>query len=455
MKKCIFVLSLTVILLVVSLSSCVQHKEVSKSNKATDLAKVFVELLAEEDFSGATRYFDTTMKRAMSPEKLQQAWKSLIAQMGPFERQLGVKTEKFRQYKIVFVTCEFEEGSLDVKVVFNGYKLISGLFFIPSQHSTEYRPPAYIMPNSFREKEVLVGTGKWALPGTLTLPVGSGPFPAVVLLHGSGPHDRDETIGPNKPFRDLAWGLTSEGIAVLRYEKRTKVHAARLVSAKDSITVKEETIEDALAAVSMLRKMEGIDARKIFVIGHSLGGMLIPRIGVLDTNICGFIVMAGPTRPLEDVIFDQASFLFLLDGTMSESEEAQLREIKDHVAKVKDLKLSTAPSTDLLLGVPCQYWLDLRGYNPPEVARSIRQPMLILQGQRDYQVTMEDFKGWKDSLLCRNDVKFKLYPKLNHLFMKGKGKSTPSEYQTPGHVAKIVIHDIADWIRKQQIKGNS
>jgi hypothetical protein len=288
------------------------------------------------------------------------------------------------------------------------------------------------------------------VPGTLSLPKGLGPFPAIVLVHGSGPQDRDETLGPNKPFRDLADGLVSRGIAVLRYEKRTKEHANQFASLKDSITVKEETIEDALLAVSLLRKTERIDQKKVFVLGHSLGGMLIPRIGNLDPKIAGLIVMAGTTRSMEDVILDQLSYIYSLDGTISENEKSQISKIKLQIARVKDPTLATSTqSIDLPFGVPAKYWLDLRGYNPPEVALNLKQPMLILQGERDYQVTMEDLAGWKKYLSSKSNVEFKTYQRLNHLFIEGEGKITPQEYNVAGHVAEIVIDDIAEWIKKQ------
>ena len=447
MKRCV---SLSLLLFLAGSLVCfAQQGEVSKSDDLTALAKGFVELLAKEDFPSAVKDFDTTMKKAMPPEKLGEVWESLIAQVGPFQREISVRIEKAGKYDVVFVTCEFERSILDAKVVFNSAKQISGLWFVPSQLSIEYKPPAYAKPDTFKEKEVVVGTGEWAVQGTLTLPVGREPFPAVVLVHGSGPHDRDESIGPNKPFRDLAWGLASQGIAVLRYDKRTKVHAAKLISMKENITVKEETIDDALAAVSVLRAREEIDTNKIFVLGHSLGGMLIPRMGTLDPDIAGFIVMAGAARPLEDVILEQISYIFSLDGTISEDEKRELEEIKQQVARVKDPKLSSAvSSTDLPLGIPAEYWLDLRGYNPPQVAKELKQPMLILQGGRDYQVTTEDFQRWKNSLSSRENVEFKFYPNLNHLFIEGEGKSTPAEYQTPSHVAEIVIDDIADWTKK-------
>ena len=426
-----------------------QHNEPSATGNVQEAAKEFVELLVKEDFSGAARHFDDTMKGALPPAKLQDTWKSLKAQVGLFKRQVGLRTEKVQQYDIAFVTCEFERASVDVKVVFNSAMQIAGLFFVPPQSPPKHDAHASPARDTLYEKEVRIGSGKWAVHGTLSLPKGPGPFPALVLVHGSGPNDRDETIGPNKPFRDLSDGLVSRGIAVLRYEKRTKERASRLAPLKDSITTWEETTEDALLAVSLLRKTERIDPGKIFVLGHSLGGMLIPRIGTLDPGIAGLIVMAGTTRPLEDVILDQMSYIFSLDGTISESEKSQLDEIKSQVARVKDPTLSTATaSTDLPLGVPAKYWLDLRGYNPPDVARSLKQPMLILQGERDYQVTMEDLAGWKKSLSSKPNVEFKIYPKLNHLFMEGEGKCTPQEYNVASHVAEIVIEDIAAWMKK-------
>jgi dienelactone hydrolase len=413
-------------------------------------AHEFVEQLLKEDYSHALKNFDSTMTVALPVERLRDIRKSLLTQVGAAQKQVGARTEKSGEYDVVFVTYQFEKACLDIKVVFNSTGQIAGLFFVPSQSSSEYTPPVYANPKSFHEKEVTVESGTWALPGTITFPAGRGPFHALVLVHGSGPNDRDESIGPNKVFRDIAWGLASQGIAVLRYEKRTKVYATKLISLKDDITVKEETIDDALAAVSLLRKTAEIDTTNIFLLGHSLGGMLVPRIGKLDPIIHGFIILAGTTRPSEDVILDQMTYIFSLDGTISEDEKAQLRQIKEQVAKVKDPQLSlTTPAKELPFGVSPKYWLDLRGYIPSETAKNLNRPILILQGERDYQVTMEDFLGWKNSLSSRQNVEFKTYPTLNHLFIEGHGKSTPTEYQNVGHVANVVIDDIANWIKKQ------
>ncbi len=153
----------------------------------------------------------------------------------------------------------------------------------------------------------------------MTKPAGVGPFPAVVLVHGSGPNDRDETFGPNKTFKDLALGLGSRGVAVLRYDKRTKVYGAK-VSKLNPFTLKAETIDDALEAVALLRKEPGIDATAIFVLGHSLGGTAAPRIGAADSGIAGLIMLAGAVRPLEQSIVDQMQYLADADGVISDAE---------------------------------------------------------------------------------------------------------------------------------------
>ena len=408
-------------------------------------AKEFVDLLAKQEFAKAVENFDSVMTRAMPKEKLKEVWQAVIQQAGQFQKQKGTRTETLPKFDIVYVICEFEKGALDVKVVFNREKQITGLWFAPAQK--EYTAPDYVKLSSFEEKEVVVGSGEWALPGTLTLPAGKETFPAVILVHGSGPNDRDESIGPNKPFRDLAWGLASRGIAVLRYEKRTKVHSRKLKDFKGNFTVKEETIDDALAAVELLRGIEGIDEQKIFVLGHSLGGMLVPRIGLRDPDIAGFIVLAGATRSADEAILEQTNYIIMLDGKITESEKARLDEIQKTVEKIRNLKESNPhPEKENLLGAPPEYWLDLRSYDPPETAKKLRQPMLILQGGRDYQVTDKDFENWKKSLFSRKNVMFRLYPDLNHLFITGKGKPTPSEYSRTGHVDKKVIDDIVAWI---------
>ncbi len=425
-----------------------QTQENSDLEELITQAKEFVDLMVKGEFSKAVENFDSVMTKAMPEEKLKDVWQRIVKQAGPFQKRKGTRTESLPKFEIVYVTCQFSKGDLDVKVVFNREKKITGLWFVPPQK--DYAPPSYVELNSFKEKDVAIGQQEWILPGTLSIPSAKGPLPAVVLVHGSGPNDRDESIGPNKPFRDLAWGLASQKIAVLRYDKRTKVHSKKLMGWKGRFTVKEETIDDALAAVRQLRGIQNIDEHKIFVLGHSLGGMLAPRIGMEDPEIAGLIILAGTTRPVEEVMLEQVNYIISIDGKITDEEKARLKEIEEAVEKVKKFRESASESNrENLLGAPPEYWLDLRRYNPPQTAREYPQPMLILQGGRDYQVTVKDFEGWKKALSQRKDVTFKLYSALNHLFIVGAGKSTPNEYSRTGHVAKYVIEDIAAWIKSQ------
>jgi pimeloyl-ACP methyl ester carboxylesterase len=232
------------------------------------------------------------MKAALPAGTLADTWKGLSGQVGGFQKLTGARDEWAGQYHIGVVTCAFERANLDVRVVYDSAGKIAGLNMRPATAPpVPYAPPSYADRAAYTESDVTVGSDEWALPGTLTLPKGDGPFPALVLIHGSGPNDRDETIGPQKPFADLAAGLASRGVAVLRFDKRTKVYGAKM--AKADITVKDEVIDDAIAAVGTLRSNPHVERNRVFVLGHSLGGMLIPRIAAAEPSAAGFVVVAG------------------------------------------------------------------------------------------------------------------------------------------------------------------
>jgi dienelactone hydrolase len=416
-------------------------------------AKTLVELLADGEFEQATEMFDAKMTEVLPADQLREdVWQALLGQVGEYQGIQGTRTDVAQGYRRVFVTTAFSQAAIDVLVVFDDAGQVAGLFFVPAETPPEpadhYVPPDYVRPEAFVEREVTVGQGQWALPGTLTLPQGQGPFPGLVLVHGSGPNDRDETVGAYKPFRDLAWGLASQGVAVLRYEKRTKEYPQEVATTVEELTVQEETIDDALAAVSLLRETEEIDSGRVYVLGHSLGATLVPRIGAQDPDIDGFVLLAGAARPLEDLYLEQMNYILGVDGEVTEQEQASLDQIAEQVARVKDPDLSAStPASDLPMGVPARYWLDLRDYAPATEARNLQMPLLILQGGRDYQVTQEDFDLWKAALADRENVEFVYYPDLNHCFVPGEGMATPEEYNTPGNVAAEVIDDIAAWIQ--------
>ncbi len=415
---------------------------------AVEKARAALDLLLDGKYDEVVSMFSPEIRSAVTAEKLRSGLQ-LVLRSGSVKSRLDPKTHEVGGNAVVTLPVQFERSTWDFIVTVNSAGELAGFWARPAADSTvPWAPAAYSKPELFRTEEVTVGSGDWRLPGTLALPAGKARAAALVLVHGSGPNDRDESIGPQKPFRDLAEGLASRGIAVLRYEKRTRYAAGKLGSI-GNFTVQDETVDDALAAVDLLRGRPEVDPARIFVLGHSLGGYLLPRIAKRDSKIAGLVALAGSARPLEDLIVEQTIYLASLQGNTLDAQE-HVNKVKADVQRIKELKADDNTSSGgLLFGGPPSYWLDLRGYDPAAEARSLKQPMLILQGGRDYQVTMSDFALWQKALRDRPDVRFRSFPTLNHLFQAGEGKSTPSEYMAkPGHVAAEVIEEIATWIGK-------
>lgn len=408
----------------------------------------FVEALVAGDFTKGHAAFDDTVARQMSVEQLKATWAALQIQAGKFVKRHDTREESQSPYTITHVTCEFANAWIDTRVVFNQAGKVAGLQFLPARRPDQQTPP-YVKPDAFSEIPVEFGEADWRLPGTLALPKGGQRFPAVILVHGSGPNDRDETVGANKPFRDLAWGLASRGIAVLRYDKRTRVHPAKLAKSMASFTAKEEVVDDAGHALAFLQERPDIEPQRIFVLGHSLGGQLAPRIARDHAGLAGLAILAGSTRPLEDMMLEQTEYSAQLDGTVSGEEQQQLDQLKALAARVRALTAKDAGESTPLLGGAPAYWLDLRAYDAPATAAQLTLPIFVLQGDRDYQVTAQDLANWRQSLGKRPNVQFKTYPALNHLFIAGTGKSSPGEYQIPGFVSEEVVRDLAEWVGRR------
>lgn len=297
----------------------------------------------------------------------------------------------------------------------------------------------------------LSGEGALALPGTLTTPVGKGPFPVVVLVHGSGMHNRDSAIGGSKPFRDLAVGLASKGIAVLRYDKVTYEHTFKVAS-QPKFTLKKETVDDAISAVELLKANPNIDASRIFVAGHSQGGLAMPLILDADKNgdIAGSILLAGPSDTFINVMAEQQVELVSRlkglgqDTTPYEQSAALIKSMSD---MLNDPQYSVDNLPAQFPFQPSYWWFEQKGYKPSDLAKKQSGQMLILQGENDVQVSMNQFDGWKTALKDRKDVQYKSYPKVNHLLAEYDGVSVAAEYALPSNVSKAIIDDIAAWVQ--------
>ena len=290
----------------------------------------------------------------------------------------------------------------------------------------------------------------WELPGTLTVPEGEGPFPAVILVHGSGPQDRDETVGANKPFRDMAWGLAKNGIAVYRYDKRTFVYGQNM--AEDTgLTLEDETVLDAVKAVEILSGQEKIDRSRIYVAGHSLGGEALPKIHNTlkkQEDVAGYIFLAAPARKLTDIMREQYDFLYGMVPELTEEQKQEKVQIDAELDRLKNPDM--LPDEEAVMGAYAAYWKDLDQYDQVEAAAMITQPCLVLQGQEDYQVTMEDYNIWKEVYREKENWIFKTYEGLTHLFMEGKKENGPSDYQKKQTVDQQVITDITAFILENE-----
>ncbi|MBT8335140.1 MAG: alpha/beta fold hydrolase, partial [Gemmatimonadetes bacterium] len=379
---------------------------------------------------------------AMDAPALEQIWTQVSAQLGELISIAPGPVTESGVYHVVDLPATFANQSLSIRVVLTDDLLVSGLFFRPAAPPA-YEAADYVDADSFTEIELTVGAEPWLLPAVLTVPTGDGPFPGIVLVHGSGPNDRDETIGGNRPFRDLAEGLSSRGIAVLRYDKRTYAHGARMTGG--DVGLDEEVLDDAVAALSTLRAQPNVDASRTYLLGHSLGGMLAPEIATRDGDLAGAVVLAGPARPMGEVIVDQLNHL-----AQSEAPGSAGRTTLDSLIVEAQQFVDGSADDDpeaTVLGAPVGYWRELETVDPVATAAADVTPYLILQGGRDYQVTEADLDLWRAGLEGREAVEFEFYQDLNHLFGAGEGMATPAEYTSEVKpVDPRVVDRIARWI---------
>lgn len=367
------------------------------------------------------------LQAELSPVVFNDTFRQTEKTFGKLQSEGDWHTDSVQGVTVYYRDLVFERYSLRFILAFDADGGMNTIRLAPVPALSFAKPVAYDAAK-ITEREITVGAEGFELPGTLTLPLSASEqckVPCVVLVHGSGPNDRDETIGPNKPFRDLAWGLAERGVAVIRYDKRTKVYGAKSVPAGREPDYDTETVDDALSALHFAETLPEVAADSIYVLGHSLGGMLAPRIAQKWESAAGIILLAAPARPFDAVLKEQLTYIASLTGAKVDIQ-----------AQMDALKASQ----------PRSYWDFADAYKPVEVAVGLTLPVFVLQGERDYQVTMEDFGLWRFGLLHSKNAFFKSYPKLNHLLQEGTGKATPFEYNQVSPVAGYVMDDVAFFV---------
>lgn len=412
----------------------------------------WMRLLQSGDYVEARGMMAPALAELFSAEVL-KAYKKHLEESYGYWTLIAAGSRENRVHRNALLSYQTPRGrSFRMELRFGREGKLDDLALLPNA-SDAYRPPSYDSPDRYITEKVIVGTKSFPLPGTLALPAkAEGKLPAVVLVHGSGPNDEDESSGGGKMFRDIAVGLAREGIAVLRYAKRTYEYPNRALTPE--FTVREETIEDSLSAIELLRQDKRIDPGRIYVLGHSQGGMLIPRIIEEDQggSIAGAMLLSAPSGALEDLMLSQYEGILKRaealgeTGAELERKQANWNTWRQAVDMLHDDRYSKAHLPADFPLPNAYWWFDVREYSGPMIARGQNVPLLILQGGNDVQVPPSSLKVWKQALGTRTDVSCKLYPGLNHMYASYDRPSTGDEYRFASNVPEFVVRDLADWI---------
>ena len=348
------------------------------------MMRTVIELLSTGRFDELAALFAPELRAAASADTVRLAWAAEVGEV----RSIGEPTALGDARFSVLVN-----GSVELRASFDDQDRITGLRLAAA---ARWEPPSYAKPRRFSEREVAVGSQ----PGTLLLPR-KGTDAGVVLLSGGGPFDRDGTAGGMKPLKDLAWGLGSRGIASVRFDKPI-----------DAPTLTTEYVPHAVAAVELLSQQ--VD--RVYVVGHSAGGKVAPKVALAAPAVAGLVLLAADTQPMTDAAVRVGKHLG--------------QDLTDVARRTADATIDT-PASELLFGLPATYWLELREYDQVATAAEAGRPMLVLQGGRDYQVTVEDdLPGWQ-----RLGADVRIYPDADHMFFASNGS----------HVMEQVIRDIAQF----------
>jgi uncharacterized protein len=404
-------------------------------------SKEAIYLFRNGKFEALYNKLSPEMKRYLDVEKLQGFWDGLEMRNGSVKEVEEATLTYKDSFAIVLTPIHFEKRKLGIKLVYNQDAEIAGLYI--DAPSPQYRPAAYVDASRFYEYKKVLPDPKFPADAVLSIPAKGNNFPLVIIVGGSGTTDKDLTMGPNRIYKDLAWGLSNQGVAVLRYDKRTLTHGAAMAAQKE-IGVKEEYLDDLQLALKLAKSQEGIDTSKIFVLGHSEGGYLIPYFEKNLKGIAGYISLAGSYSNMADLICVQLKYL---QAHTTKNEAGLYVDVIKKAEFARDHLKENSPKDSMPLGLSPKYLCQLNEISPAKLISYIsNKPLLFLQGGRDYQVPPSELEKWKAALSQNRKAEFIVFPSLNHLALSGEGESLPAEYQSPGNVPEEVIDRILRFV---------
>jgi pimeloyl-ACP methyl ester carboxylesterase len=397
-------------------------------------AREFVQTLADREFEAAAAAIDPAFADRLDAGVLRQFWGATGAQLGSLEELELERLERSDPRVVLLVTARFEGGAQPFEVGTNP----DGIDLLTVTNRLWDAPP-YVDQSSFLEASLsLDATENCSLGGALSLPGEGEQIPGVVIVHGSGPVDRDGTQGPNRTYRELAWGLATRGIATLRYDKRTFACDVDLAD----VTVEEAVIDDAVAALDRLASTSRVG--DTYLVGHSAGGLLAGHIAE-RASVDGVVLLAPPGRSIADLLEAQNEHILELNDLLSESRrQQQLATLRQQTQRLRELDIG---DDEVLFGLGGdEYWEFVRNEDHVGAVADLEVPKLLAFGGQDWQVTVEDdLPVWRDALDETADIR--TYENLNHHFQHSEGRRTRAEYADPdAFVARRLVEDVAEFV---------
>lgn len=411
---------------------------------ADSLGMQIVNYFKNQQFQKISDARDTSYLMNFNAITFEGDWKELIGTYGEMESARPIFYSNYQGSRFISYKIKFESLPYVLNLGFNPENKMLMIAFM--QAHKVYVSPEYVDVSKYTERHFKINNGIFELPSIFTAPNTPGKHPLVIILPESGPTDRDGSYGENRPYRDLAGAMASNGFCTFRFDKRSLHYGNVLLSAKaayESYTCREEYLDDLYKAMDTLLSFAEVDLNRIYLVGHGQGGMLLPLVAKERKEVRGIAMLGTNYKRMQEMMMDQYDYL----AKVSPNKTGEFMEQKIKALHSMDKKLN--PLTEhykMPYEVQASYWIWLNKYPHVDIAKKLKKPILILHGDRDYQVNMKNLEGWKKDLGKLPNVTIKNYPKLNHLFYSGGAESTYSEYFMIGNIPDYFVKDLIDWL---------